>query len=273
MTDISTTHGGCPTIAGEKFIVTLWIHELGNEAVFVADPPQRFSRDWARVAAKLGGDVSEQEPLLHGFVPCVEQLAAGRCLIAPLEMHRSCRHACEEHLSETQLKGRAVIDGFLPVDRAARIAKTALLAVSPGSIHSSNQSAFTSHERLAGITPTEAARWALSMPKGHKRDSAMLFVKDYIRAAEAALQAARERHGVNLSSDFIHIACRTYVGVAAPVEVERDSFTEHAGYISNAVQDLHVENLSVESAKLKCLKMQGCAGFTFEGVSGVPDVP
>merc|ERR1719277_2313038 len=61
--DEQVLHGACPVLRGEKMIMTKWIHELGNEAVFAAGENQkRFARDWKGLAESLRGNTMHKEP-------------------------------------------------------------------------------------------------------------------------------------------------------------------------------------------------------------------
>merc|ERR1711988_675115 len=55
----------------------------------------------------------------------------------------------------------------------------------------------------------------------------------------------------------------------ADEEPPKPSFTQHEGYIGG--DDMHIETMTVAEAKIKCLELKGCKGFTFDGQ--MPDEP
>lgn len=207
-------HGACPVLAGNKYIATKWIHERGNEGVMAAARGlPRLSRDWRAVAARLGAGrgVALQEPLVVRRT-CADRLASGDCLSSPLEMFRACPEACGEHLVETPVLRRYVLDGIASAEACEQILEFAPQAAKVGDGYRGKQ--MTEGEEFAGVTPMGAARWALDQPDWRgARARAVAWARAYLAAAEALRRAAVERHGQGaLWHDFVHLTCRKRLG-------------------------------------------------------------
>ncbi|CAK0820199.1 unnamed protein product [Prorocentrum cordatum] len=131
--DELTRHGACPVQRGEKYIMTKWIHELGNEAVFgAAEGLPRVARDWSGVAQLLREGAREERPQVRSL-PCGERAAAHRCALEPLQMARSCPGHCDEASESSAARGRAVVDGVLSPELSARLARLAPAAAAVAS--------------------------------------------------------------------------------------------------------------------------------------------
>jgi predicted 2-oxoglutarate/Fe(II)-dependent dioxygenase YbiX len=209
-------HGACPVLEGGKVIATKWIHVRGNQAALqAAGGFPRMAQDWRLAAQRLGVPSPQltrpTEPHVLGR-GCAARREAGDCLAAPWIMQRSCPTFCSEHLAEAPEIGRFMMEDLIPAELAEAVLEFATEATHPGDGYRGKKS-LTEGEQFAGVTPTDAAKWALRRPAGDQRQRAVAWARAYIHASDLLLRATKEKHGVdNLWYDFIHLTCRKRVG-------------------------------------------------------------
>eukprot|EP00441_Pelagodinium_beii_P039482 CAMPEP_0197635686 /NCGR_PEP_ID=MMETSP1338-20131121/11433_1 /TAXON_ID=43686 ORGANISM="Pelagodinium beii, Strain RCC1491" /NCGR_SAMPLE_ID=MMETSP1338 /ASSEMBLY_ACC=CAM_ASM_000754 /LENGTH=1032 /DNA_ID=CAMNT_0043207799 /DNA_START=12 /DNA_END=3110 /DNA_ORIENTATION=+ len=279
--DERVRHGACPVLAGEKWIMTKWIHDRGNEAVLeAAGGMPRIARHWSDVlqrlrtldqqqrSAKTLNDAEswaasqpslEPRPLVHSL-SCAERALASRCDLVPMEMASACPGRCDEKLKEL----RKVVNDAVPPSLAQRLAELATLAVRAGGL------LVNSPVLSAGVTPTEAASWAVAS----QEPKAKIWAEDFLSAVESVGRSVASSFGLNppgssapggLHYDYIQLVCRTSPSIA--FGSSKTFFTQHQGYIP-AGGDLETAVMTVMEAKARCEELPACEGFTFNGKAG-----
>lgn len=252
--DTLVHHGACPVLKGKKYIMTKWIHEHGNEAIFdAAMGMPRLARDWPRLAASLRGESSEQEPFVEGH-HCDEHVSSGQCMIRPVAMARACPGRCEERSVDSQIRGRSVINDVIKADMAQALIRLVSDAGKPGDGHDGRT-------KLYELTLGDAARWAVSQQSVSKGSDAAEAVHIFLDAAVAMQEKAAEHLQISsLSIDKARLVCREADELLRPGAdwIYRDKAIA-------AGDDIVVENMTEVEAKKFCSQTPECEGFTYKG--------
>jgi prolyl 4-hydroxylase len=266
--DIELLHGACPVLRGEKLIMTKWIHELGNEALFdAAEGQKRLARDWKSLAEKLRGNEKHQEPLVLGK-SCEERRAAGGCVAHALRMARVCPGSCEENLLNSEVRKRQIFEGVISPNVAQDILQLATSsAMTPGDGYDGRLRPLSMREVFSGTRLVAAARWAVSQPTAAGQAKAVRWVRALLTAvtqmSRAASIAAGSPNGLLL--DGAHLACRSAVA-ALPAELaSTDELFNMQDKSISAGSDIEVGTMTIAEARAKCLATPTCEGFTFKG--------
>eukprot|EP00927_Polykrikos_kofoidii_P037479 TRINITY_DN31636_c0_g2_i1.p1 TRINITY_DN31636_c0_g2~~TRINITY_DN31636_c0_g2_i1.p1 ORF type:complete len:881 (-),score=142.06 TRINITY_DN31636_c0_g2_i1:363-2864(-) len=273
--DTLVRHGACPVEGGEKFIMTKWIHEAGNEASFdAAWNSPRFVRDWSGLTERLrlGGesDLIGAEPLLERQA-CGARVVAGHCIAKPVQMARACPGHCEETATESSLRQRIVLDDLVDEATATDLLHLALRACVIGEGYGGEERPLSHLERFCGVQPRESALWALQQPEGALRTAAVASVHGLLQAARKMRAAVSDRFSLiegqrrELHFDYIHLFCREAASLL--VNDSRRMLEGWSMFDSRltAGGDLLVETMTWWEAEKRCLETPRCLGFTFEG--------
>eukprot|EP00928_Gymnodinium_smaydae_P023373 TRINITY_DN19315_c0_g2_i1.p1 TRINITY_DN19315_c0_g2~~TRINITY_DN19315_c0_g2_i1.p1 ORF type:complete len:968 (-),score=193.76 TRINITY_DN19315_c0_g2_i1:217-3120(-) len=271
--DAMTLHGGCPVIKGSKYIITKWVHETGNEALYDAAEggnAERFSRDWRRVAAQLAQGVEApplyREPLLRLRTSCEAQRARGDCETEALRMASGCPGACEEGLVTSALRGRHVAEGVVTRDIASDLLALAKTARDAGSVSHGPERA-----PGPGLHLRDAAKWAAAFPNdSSERKEAERLVRRYVSAVDAVQKSvvslfkgasAASQASKDLRLDDVRLSC---LSPRSEEVLHADAYETHDRCIG-AGNDILVSRMTPAKAEAKCLKLPHCQGFTYRG--------
>eukprot|EP00927_Polykrikos_kofoidii_P081255 TRINITY_DN7849_c0_g1_i1.p1 TRINITY_DN7849_c0_g1~~TRINITY_DN7849_c0_g1_i1.p1 ORF type:complete len:1149 (-),score=147.15 TRINITY_DN7849_c0_g1_i1:358-3804(-) len=273
--DILVRHGACPVEAGEKYIMTKWIHELENEPSFAAvRNSHRFVRNWSGLSEslRLGGEAAAkaEEPLLERTA-CGVRVAAGHCATMVLQMALACSGHCEENSTTSIRRQRGVVDGVVDDVMAEDLLRLARQASVVGDGYGGQERPLSHREMFSGVQPRDAALWALQQPEGSKREAAVASVRALVQAARKLRAAlvdifSHSLEGVaELHFDHVHLSCRE--ALELQVNDSRrllDKWTRFDSPI-NRGGDLVEEEMTWWEAEDRCLKDPSCEGFTFHG--------
>lgn len=183
------------------------------------------------VAPAVGGVDRGGQKCAGGSPDCAERRAADECNISPLIMAAECPEACDHNRVNSWNPVRSVVDEVVPRDVSAKILELAPDAVVPGDGFGGDAYPFVKDELFAGVTPRDAARWAISQPEeGGRRAKAIDWAKTLFRAVHTVKRTLEDRLETQeeLSYDFVQLTCKKHDPTKQPSARSPYSHPPHA---------------------------------------------
>jgi len=183
-------------------------------------------------------------------------------------MARACPGKCEEHLTDSKVRGRRTYEGVISADVARDILQLAASsAMVTGDGYGGRKRPLSMREVFSGLRPIRAAHWAISQPSaGGQQAAAVRWVRAFLNAAAQMLKKVGNTGEVSgdLLLDGIHLACRSAAQKPRGDDEEAEDLFHVQNLPISAGSDLLVDTMTIAEARAKCLALDDCAGCTFE---------
>mmetsp|Transcript_50307 Transcript_50307/g.106921 ORF Transcript_50307/g.106921 Transcript_50307/m.106921 type:complete len:685 (-) Transcript_50307:40-2094(-) len=145
---------------------------------------------------------------------CEKRVREGACLRQPLQMNSRCLGHCEDDHLTSHLKERTLFDDLATDGDCRAVLRLAKEAAVLGDGYGGDAHPFSIHERFLGLTPANAARWAVAQPPEARERWADNAVRTFIALARETRKATQAHFNSTVGSigelydDYIHLSCR-----------------------------------------------------------------